>query len=149
MSFPSLVSGGAECGPSNAMTGLVKNFSRDRSLQQVFFSLHAFACMHTVSSQSFFFNSPCFFAAGLVNLPSSRPLFLTLTDSEIFPAFSFIHPNLFVGSRITYRIASHQVLTMPEAVLRDSEPAVQGSSMEVIRYSNYIATDKQTDSTAE
>ncbi|KAK3823748.1 MAG: hypothetical protein JOS17DRAFT_753272 [Linnemannia elongata] len=34
MSFPSLVSGGAECGPSNAMTGLVKNFSRDRSLQQ-------------------------------------------------------------------------------------------------------------------
>ncbi|KAG0275464.1 hypothetical protein BGZ97_010291, partial [Linnemannia gamsii] len=34
MSFPSLVSGGAECGPSNAMNGLVKNFSRDRSLQQ-------------------------------------------------------------------------------------------------------------------
>ncbi|KAF9171775.1 hypothetical protein BGX21_009807 [Mortierella sp. AD011] len=33
MSFPSLA-GGAECGPSNAMSGLVKNFSRDRTLQQ-------------------------------------------------------------------------------------------------------------------
>ncbi|KAG0090755.1 hypothetical protein BGZ93_009147 [Podila epicladia] len=34
MSFPSLVSGGAECGPSNPMNGLVKSFSRDRSLHQ-------------------------------------------------------------------------------------------------------------------
>ncbi|KAF9176805.1 hypothetical protein BGZ51_009475 [Haplosporangium sp. Z 767] len=34
MSFPNLVSGGAECGPSNPMNGLVKSFSRDRSLQQ-------------------------------------------------------------------------------------------------------------------
>ncbi|KAF8976219.1 hypothetical protein BGZ46_008457, partial [Entomortierella lignicola] len=34
MSFPSLVSGGADCGPSNAMKGLVNNFSRDRTLQQ-------------------------------------------------------------------------------------------------------------------
>ncbi|KAG0041157.1 hypothetical protein BGZ83_002231, partial [Gryganskiella cystojenkinii] len=35
MSFPSLVSGGgAECGPANPMNGLVKNFSRDRTLQQ-------------------------------------------------------------------------------------------------------------------
>lgn len=36
MSFPSLVSGGgAECGPVNPMNGLVKSFSRDRTLQQV------------------------------------------------------------------------------------------------------------------
>ncbi|CAO3563844.1 unnamed protein product [Mortierella alpina] len=34
MSFPGLVSGGAECGPSNPMNGLVKSFSRDRTLQQ-------------------------------------------------------------------------------------------------------------------
>ncbi|KAG0211691.1 hypothetical protein BGX28_007585 [Mortierella sp. GBA30] len=34
MSFPTLVSGGAECGPSNPMNGLVKSFSRDRTLQQ-------------------------------------------------------------------------------------------------------------------
>ncbi|KAF8937591.1 hypothetical protein EDD21DRAFT_316632 [Dissophora ornata] len=38
MSFPSLVSGGAECGPSNPMNGLVKNFSRDRTLQQDHFA---------------------------------------------------------------------------------------------------------------
>ncbi|KAF9106322.1 hypothetical protein BGX27_009211 [Mortierella sp. AM989] len=37
MSFPSLASG-ADCGPSNAMTGLVKNFSRDRTLQQDHFA---------------------------------------------------------------------------------------------------------------
>ncbi|KAF9972379.1 hypothetical protein BGZ73_004528 [Actinomortierella ambigua] len=30
----SLISGGAECGPSNGMSNLVKNFSRDRSRQQ-------------------------------------------------------------------------------------------------------------------
>ncbi|KAF9959867.1 hypothetical protein BGZ65_013030, partial [Modicella reniformis] len=34
MSFPGLVSSGAECGPSNSMNGLVKNFTRDRTLQQ-------------------------------------------------------------------------------------------------------------------
>ncbi|KAF9576067.1 hypothetical protein EC968_000134 [Mortierella alpina] len=34
MAFPGLVSGGAECGPSNPMNGLVKSFSRDRTLHQ-------------------------------------------------------------------------------------------------------------------
>ena len=43
MSFPSLVSGGAECGPSNPMNGLVKSFSRDRSLQQVALPLSLFS----------------------------------------------------------------------------------------------------------
>ncbi|KAG0363882.1 hypothetical protein BGZ54_007973 [Gamsiella multidivaricata] len=34
MSFPGLVSGGADCGPVNPINGLVKNFTRDRTLQQ-------------------------------------------------------------------------------------------------------------------
>ncbi|KAF9583508.1 hypothetical protein BGW38_009302 [Lunasporangiospora selenospora] len=34
MSFPGLVGGGADCGPSNAMSSLVKGLSRDRTLQQ-------------------------------------------------------------------------------------------------------------------
>ncbi|KAF9432009.1 hypothetical protein BGZ76_011410 [Entomortierella beljakovae] len=37
MSFPSLA-GGADCGPSNAMSSLAKNFSKDRTLQQEHFA---------------------------------------------------------------------------------------------------------------
>ncbi|KAF9915224.1 hypothetical protein BX616_006630 [Lobosporangium transversale] len=51
MSFPSLVSGGAECGPANPMNGLVKNFSQDRTLQQERF---ASGSQHAGSSSSGF-----------------------------------------------------------------------------------------------
>lgn len=147
MSFPSLVSGGAECGPSNAMTGLVKNFSRDRSLQQVLFTLPTFACVHTPFLQILLTRLVFGWACKLPLL--TYPVSDTDLLVKYSPLFHLSTQNLSVGSLKTYRIASHQVHAMPEAVLRDSEPAVQGSSMEVIRYSNYIATDKQTDSTAE
>lgn len=39
MALPMLVSGGADCGPSNPLQGLSKRFDQDKGLQQVYSSL--------------------------------------------------------------------------------------------------------------
>jgi peroxin-5 len=41
MALPMLVSGGAECGPSNPLQGLSKRFDQDKGIQQVYSSVLA------------------------------------------------------------------------------------------------------------